>query len=171
MLIAGDEPDLILISEILPKRCVNSLSSAGLSLHRYQAFFNFDPDSQQTPQSMRGVGIYVSNKLSVSEVTYDEYPYHEHVWISIKLMDHDSLLVGCIYHSPSLDTLQSTVGLCKLLTEVDDHTHLLIYGDINYPDINWLTNSCSNHCSHLFIDTVQDKYLFPACEEYYQAWA
>ena len=85
-LIAGDEPDLILISEILPKHCVSSLSAARLALDGYQSFFNFDPDSQQTPQSMRGVGIYVSNKLLVSEVTFDGYSHHEHVWISIKLM-------------------------------------------------------------------------------------
>jgi len=45
LLIAGDEPDLILITEILPKRSVNSLSTARLSIHGYQAFFNFDPDS------------------------------------------------------------------------------------------------------------------------------
>ena len=37
-------------------------------------------------------------------------------------MDHNSLLVGCIYHSPSSDALQGTIGLCNLLTEVD-HTH------------------------------------------------
>ena len=65
-LIAGDEPDLILISEILPKRSINSLSSARLSLYGYQAFFNFDPDSHQTPPAMCGVGIYISNKLIVS---------------------------------------------------------------------------------------------------------
>ena len=159
-LIAGDEPDLILISEILPKRSINSLSSARLSLYGYQAFFNFDPDSHQTPPAMRGVGIYISNKLIVSEVTFDGYPHHEHVWISIKLMGHDSLLVSCIYRSPSSDTLQSTIGLCKLLTEIDDHTHLLICGDFNYPDIDWSSNCCSNHCSQLFLDTVQDKYLF-----------
>ena len=65
-LIAGDEPDLNLISEILPKRCVNSLSTARLALHGYHSFYNFDPDSDQTPQNMCGIGIYAFNKLSVS---------------------------------------------------------------------------------------------------------
>ena len=163
-LIAGDEPDLILISEILPKRCVNSLSAARLALDGYQSFFNFDPDSQQTPQSKRGVGIYVSNKLLVSEVTFDGYSYHEHVWISIKLTGHDELLVGCIYCSPSSDPVHSTSGLCNLLSEVNKFSHLLVCGDFNYPDINWTTNSCSNHCSQLFLDAVQDKYLFQHVE-------
>ena len=159
-LIAGEEPDLILITKILPKRFVNSLSAARLALDGYQFFFNFDPDSQQTPQSLRGVGIYVSNKLSVSEVAVDGYSHHEHVWISIKLMGKDQLLVGCIYRSPSSDPVQSTSGLCNLLNEVNDFSHLLVCGDFNYPDINWTTNSCGNHCSQLFLDAVQDKYLF-----------
>ena len=42
-LIAGDEPDLILITEILPKRSINYLSTARLSVDGYQAFFNFNP--------------------------------------------------------------------------------------------------------------------------------
>ena len=158
-LIAGEEPDLILITEILPKCCVNSLSAARLALNGYQSFFNFDPDSQQTPQSLHGVWIYISNKLLVSEVTFDGYPHHEHIWISVKLMGQDQLLVGCIYHSPSSDPIQSTSGLCNLLSEVKEFSHLLLCGDFNYPEINWTTNSCSNHCSQLFLDAVQDKYL------------
>jgi len=124
-LIVGDEPDLILITEILPKRSVNSISSARLSLDGYQAFFNFIPDSQQTSQTTRGVGIYVSSKLSVTEVTFNRYSHHEHVW---KLMGHDTLLVACIYRSPSSHSLQSTFGLCNLITEVNVHSHLLICG-------------------------------------------
>ena len=63
---AGDEPDLILITEALSKHNVNSLSTTRLSLDSYQTFFNFNPDSVQTPQTTRGVGIYVSRKLSVT---------------------------------------------------------------------------------------------------------
>ena len=44
-LITGIEADFILISEILSKHSVDSLSLAKLSLYGYQAFFNFDPDS------------------------------------------------------------------------------------------------------------------------------
>ena len=47
-LITGNEPDLILITEILPKRSVNYLSTAKLSVDGYQAFFNFNPRTPQT---------------------------------------------------------------------------------------------------------------------------
>ena len=73
-------------------------------------------------------------------------------------MGYNSLLVGCVYHSPSSN------GLCSLLTEVDDHTHLLICGDFNYPDIDCSSNSCSNYCSQTFIDAIHDKYLFQHVE-------
>ena len=59
--IAGNESDLILISGVLSKRCVDSLSTAGLALRGYQSFYNFDSD--QIPQNMRSIGIYISNKL------------------------------------------------------------------------------------------------------------
>ena len=107
---------------------------------------------------------YVSNKLSVSEVTFNGCQHHEHIWISIKLMSHDSLLVGCVYRSPSSDSLLSTSGLCDLLGEVSEHSHLLICGDFSYPDINWASNSCGSYCSQLFLDTIKDKYLFQHVE-------
>ena len=70
--------------------------------------------------------------------------------------------MGCIYCSPSSDTLQS---LCNLFTEVDDRTHLLICDDFNYLDVEWSSNFCSSHCSQLFLDTVLDKkYLFQHVE-------
>ena len=67
----------------------------------------------------------------------DSYSHNEHVWISIKPMGHDTLLVGCTYHSPSSHTLQSNFGLCNLIIEVTAHSHLLICGDFIYPDIDW----------------------------------
>jgi len=56
-------------------------------------FLNLDPDSHQTPQNIRGDGIYVSNKLSVSEVTFDSHSHNEHVWVSIKLMGYYQLCI------------------------------------------------------------------------------
>jgi len=96
VLITGDEPGLILITEIPPKRSTNSLSTARLSIHGYQAFFSFDPDSHQSPQTIHGVGIYSmfqTNYLYLKLLLI----HHEHIWISVKLVSHDSLLVGFVY--------------------------------------------------------------------------
>ena len=63
--------------------------------------------------------------------------------------------------SPSSDPIS---GLCSLLGKVNEPSHLLVCGDFDYPDIDWTTNSCSNHCSQLFLDTVRDQYLFQHVE-------
>jgi len=72
MAIAGNEPDIILITEILPKARWNTLSTARLSLNGYSSIFNFDPDSTHS-SSVRGMGIYVSEKLSFCEVQFDHF--------------------------------------------------------------------------------------------------
>ena len=43
MAIAGINPDIILISKILPKAYCNTISAAHLSLTGYCSFCNFDP--------------------------------------------------------------------------------------------------------------------------------
>jgi len=65
--IAGNEPDIILISEILPKSHCNTTSSSRLSLNGYTMKFNFDPDGCQPAISICGVGIYVSKRIPSSD--------------------------------------------------------------------------------------------------------
>ena len=60
MFIAGNEPDLILISEILPKAHNAFVSKPQLALPGFSVFFNFDPDDQSSYSSgIRGVAIYM----------------------------------------------------------------------------------------------------------------
>lgn len=63
-----------------------------------------------------GVGIYISEKLSSCEVHFDYAHFEEQAWVKLALKGSDSLLIGCIYCSPSSDTYQSTVTLCNLLS-------------------------------------------------------
>ena len=51
MFIAGNEPDIILVSEILPKSYCNTILSSTLSLNGYNMFFNFDTDNFQAATS------------------------------------------------------------------------------------------------------------------------
>lgn len=114
MAIAGNEPNIILITEILPKAHCKTVTPARLSFNGYCSIFNFYPNAAP-PSSVRGVDIYASEKLSFSEVNTN---FDEHAWIKITLRGHDSLLVGCIYRSPSSDKLQSTINLCDLLSSI-----------------------------------------------------
>ena len=101
MAIAGNEPDIILITEILPKSDCNTITVMRISLSHYQPFFNFDPTTVPPSSVMCGFGIYVSEKLLCCEVSFDNSHFDEQVWVKVVLKGSDSLLVGCIYHSPS----------------------------------------------------------------------
>ena len=123
--VAGNEPDIILITEILPKAHCNTLTSSRLSLNGYSFVLNFDPDGTP-PSSVRGVGIYVSKRLSFCEVHFDSYNCIEHIWVKVTLRGQDSLLVGCIYRSPSTNPHQSTTELRDLLVSLQGYSHVLI---------------------------------------------
>ena len=47
-LIAGNEPDLILITEITPKVHCTTISKCLLEIPGFSTFFNFDPDSSSS---------------------------------------------------------------------------------------------------------------------------
>ena len=168
MLIAGSEPDLMLITEILPKNHLYPINKASLMIPGYLLYLNFDPDSDITPTlDIRGVGIFISNTLSATQVHFNNNSYKDHVWIRLDLQGQDKLLVGCIYRSPSAAMVISISPLCSLLEELNDFTHLLIYGDFNIKDINWSNMSVNPRNAHVesFIDTIQDLFLFQHIQE------
>jgi len=116
MLIAGNEPDLILIAEVIPKARLVYMSPSRLYIPGYTCYSNFDPDSNQFT-GLRGICIYVSNNLHSSEVHFTS-EFEEHLWIRIKFNSSQSLLVGCVYRSPSSNLENSTNSLCQLLRQV-----------------------------------------------------
>ena len=80
----------------------------------------------------RGVSLYIHESYQAVQVDFNS-KFEEAVWTSIKLVDGDKLLVGCIYRSSS-GTEDNDEELRKLLHEVSfkGYSHLLIMGDFNY---------------------------------------
>ncbi len=86
----------------------------------------------------------------------------ESVWCEIKLSNNDKILVGSIYRSPNSSS-ENTSNLNTFLKQLKLPSHVLIGGDFNYPEIDWnLMQSLKNddHKASIFLDTVQDCYLF-----------
>jgi len=74
MAITDNNPDIILISEILPKAYSHTITKTGLSLHGYTStiFTNFDLDSStHMTDGICGVAIFVSHKLLATEINFD----------------------------------------------------------------------------------------------------
>ena len=116
MLIAGDEPDLILLTEVIPKAQVHPIPPATLSLPDYTLYVNFDPTEANLGRGgSRGICIFVRSRWQATEVSFPNFAFSEHLWISIPLQNRDLLLVGCVYRSPSADVNTSTDNLINLL--------------------------------------------------------
>ena len=143
-----------------------SISLALLSIPKYQAYFNFDPSSIVTSKiCICGVGIYVYSKISDCAIITFNSEFKEALWVQILLHNHDSLLVGCIYHSPSSNLANSVSLRCNLLNIIDGYTHLLICGDFKFPNIDWSFITGDNRHTQAFVETIQDIFLYQHVDE------
>ena len=155
MFITINEPDVILINETIPKAQTAPIGIAYFNLDNFNYFTNFDPDLGDLGSSgLHGITVYVSRNLTVSEVSFTCDNSIEHLWLRLMLQGNDSLLIGCIYRSPSSDLAQSTNSIRLLFqAAVSSDSHILVCGDFNYSNIDLMDypivlGSCS--CSQLF---------------------
>ena len=165
MQIAGAEPDVIMITEVIPKAQLLPLSPALLSVDGYNVFTNFDPTQPDLGRSgCRGICIYVKNSLLCREVVFSTVSTFEHLWINVRLRHSDSLLIGCVYLSPSGNRHLSMLGLeeeLKLACQ-SKPSHLLVGGDFNVPQVDWenlFSAEPEGHYSHALIRCLQDCFL------------
>ena len=161
--ITGDEPDLTLISELLPKNRSVFINISDFMIPGYSLYLNFDSTADaSTTLGIRGVGIFVSKRFLAVQVLFENSNFKDHVWASINLQGHDKLLIGCIYRSPSTSMETSISSLCSLLDCLQGFTHLLICGDFNLKDINWSSMTVHPRNSHIesFLDKIHDLFLF-----------
>ena len=165
MAIAHSEPDIIAITEVIPKAQLYPITAATLQLTGYDLFTNFELNTPNPGTGgIRGIVFYTKANIQAKELHFKKVSI-EHLWLTIKLKHQDSLVLGCIYRSPSSNSTTSTEAVGDLLREVVNTlpSHLVITGDFNYSDINW-TNWCLSDSlyspSQHFIETLQDCYLF-----------
>ena len=162
-MIAGNQPDVICITEVIPKAQALPIGPSQLAIPGYAQYCNFDPSLANLGTSgKRGVCIFVAQHFQVSEVCFP-YDGCEHLWLRTNLCGGDVLLIGGVYRSPSADVL-STSNLCNLITEVANSSpsHLLIMGDFNFSSIDWssyMSTAPPTHPSHAFLETILDCYL------------
>ena len=86
------------------------------------------------------------------------------MWNIITLNRKDKLLVGCIYKSTSSTEYNTNLLIDMLKKAADKHgiSHLLIFGDFNFPEIDWMNCLIKGSDSSLpakFVDRTQDLFL------------
>lgn len=113
----------------------------------------------------RGLLLYINKELNGNEVQM-ESNFEENLFVQIRLNNNDKLLIGIIYRSPSERSIEHNSKLRELLVEASNKgfTHILIMGDFNYPDIDWVNYNSrgdkTDSPEYKFVDTVQDCFLF-----------
>ena len=109
--IADDEPDITMITEVIPEAQINPIEAQLLQLNSSNVYVNFDNSETNLGASgIRGVAIYVKDDLYVNEVKLTT-DFKGHLWVEIRLSSNDSIVCGCIYRSPTKEkeaTLENT---------------------------------------------------------------
>ena len=159
--IEDSKPDIIAITEVLPKRVASTVTSTELQLKNYELLWNGEAKNVKRGISFyvkAGIDAYIDTDLSDSE-------FSESLWVRLPLHGQANLLLGCIYRSPSTRSTDDTVKLTEVLNRAASasDTHLLIIGDFNFPRIEWkegLGNIAgSNPNEDLFISCLNENFL------------
>jgi endonuclease/exonuclease/phosphatase family metal-dependent hydrolase len=155
-LIQDLELQILAVTEVKPKTARYKLQETELSIEGFEKFPNLD--------GSRGVCLYVKTELRATKnEALSSSNFEESVWCNIKLQDNTCLCVGCIYRSPNSEE-KNNKELEALLKEASSlrGIQLLIMGDFNHPEINWLneTYTCSDkHHAARFLECTRDCYL------------
>ena len=115
----------------------------------------------------RGLLLYVKENLNATICTeMSKTQFDESLWCTISTGPvNQKLLVGLIYRSPS-SSCQNNDALLKAIesaTEIKDVPHVLIMGDMNYPEIDFVTNSVNagtDAAPTKFLDKIQELFLY-----------
>ena len=152
-------PDVICITEVVPKNTSLSVQDVELQLENFDLFSNVH-------SCKRGVLIYTKKSLQASPSNVEKFcDFEESCWCEVSLEGVDHLLIGCIYRSPNSD-IHNNAKLNTSLRKVCESaiaSHILICGDFNYPEIEWIdetTPANPHHPATLFMECLRDCFLF-----------
>ena len=159
MFVTTEQPDIICLTEILPKHFNYSVQKVELEVDGYDCFCKIEETDAR-----RGVVIYVKKGLKAQEINFSAYEtVKDTVWVKLQL-ENGELLIGCIYRSPS-NKEDMNDQLYKLVKNaIQGRTHILLTGDFNHPEIDWENETSlqnDNHKATIFLESVvRDNFLY-----------
>ena len=133
LLIASKEPDILMLTEVIPKIQINPIEESQITLNGYVLPTNFEiSDSNLGASGIQGTAIFVKDEFKRRKLKITN-EFDDHVWIELQLNNNDKLLCGWMYRSPKKEVQyikNSTKNVCKVVQEATHmhHSHLLIWG-------------------------------------------
>ena len=109
----------------------------------------------------KGAAIYVADTLNHSACPkFDNLGFDCAAWITVKLSNRKTLLVGVVYRSPNSagENNEKLLTMLRLAATIRCD-YLTICGDFNLPRIDWNTIQCLDSkgaFSHEFLNTIED---------------
>ena len=124
-LIATENPDIIALSEILPKTSL---------LPNVKEYYNIGNYNRVISNIDKGHGVVfnIRSSFNPKAITFETL-FEESMLCSLKLNTSDTMLVGCIYRSPN-STETNNVYLFYLSKEVSEkrYSHNTYYGRLYF---------------------------------------
>jgi hypothetical protein len=153
-LITDQNPDIIGVTEVVPKNAATPVIEAEITLEGYECFHNL-------VKAKRGVCLYV--RKSLDPIAHDDLcnrQGEESVWCTVKLASRDSLLIGCVYRSPN-SSVENDSAINEILVQASKlpFSHFLVLGDFNHPELDWKSVG-PQHSGFLFMESVRDSFFY-----------
>jgi ribonucleases P/MRP protein subunit RPP40 len=144
------DPDIIGITETW---CNDNISDAELAISGYDMFRR---DRIGTTRG-GGVLLYVRSSLNATAVALKAEG--EQVCCSILNEKRDELVICVCYRSSNRLLFNNNSKTVREAIIELQNKNLLLVGDFNYPDINWMDGTCHNTDSEQFITCLEDCFL------------
>ena len=109
----------------------------------------------------RGVALYIKDGIAVKTIEC-ENSLIESVFVEMKLKNNENIICGAIYRSPSIDNHEAVRNLIRTVCSKNPRSRILLFGDFNYPEIDWnnhFTCTDDSHPAYQFLDTIDDCFL------------
>ena len=152
-------PHIICITEVKPKNSRYSLNLTEVSLPNYNLY-----QVNVLNNIGRGILLLIHCSINSSSVEIFSDTFHESIWCRVKLLSGELLLFGTIYRSPG-SSAENNNELLNVLTKVSVFkcNYLIITGDFNLPDIDWLNNSFKGNdvdsFNFKFLECLRDSFF------------
>ena len=135
----------------------NNIHDSEIQLNNYNFFHNDRSGSRGG-----GVLLYVHKSLMCSPyVKLNAVKFEESLLYLVSLSNKQALLLGLVYRSPSSVNNSKLLEALQIISQQYGHTQLLLMGDFNFPDINWVLQQ-----SYIIICQIpQDSFLTKHVQE------
>jgi len=154
LLIKEQNYDIVAVTEVLPKNVNHDIEN-----------FVLEGFTCITVTQGRGVCLFVKEGIDVFRLSEVEANFNPCIVCKLILPNKESFIFGVVYRSPSSEMVdnQRLNSLLNTLFSVYSNERIFLTGDFNYPEINWdeeVCNKGADHPASMFLDTVQQNYLF-----------